>query len=431
MIGRRAAVSWDEARLIAYEAVAPLPPVGVALDGGLGALGAILASPLVALVPLPPAACSAMDGYAVAGAGPWALVDGGAALAPGQAAPVVTGAPVPQGTTAVLPVEHAEVRGFDAAGPGRTAGEERQRDETDPRRTAGEVRARGEIDPGRAPAVRPSGPAVLHGELQPGRHIRPAGEECAAGETVLPAGGPVTPAVLGLAAALGHDEVRVHPLPAVAALVTGDELVHSGLPGPGRTRDAIGPMLPGLVAAVGGRWCGATRIPDRLDAFLAAVDGAAADVVLLSGASGKGPADHLRTVLRELGADLLVDGVACRPGHPQTLARLPDGRVLVGLPGNPFAALTAFLTLAAPAVAALGGAPLPELPKVPARGFQPHDHVHRVVPARVTSGVAEPLDHGGPAMLRGVAAADRLAVVAPGSGDTVRLLDPGGASWAG
>ncbi|MGE3661643.1 MAG: molybdopterin molybdotransferase MoeA [Pseudonocardia sp.] len=409
MTGCRAGVTWDEARLVAYEAGRPLPPVAVALDA---ALGTVLAAPLVARVALPPADVSAMDGYAVAGPGPWVLVGtprtarsgdrssrtgrslggAGAALADGEATPVVTGAPVPAGTTAVLAVEQATFA---------------------------------------LPPEPASAGTVLHGQTAPGRHIRPVGEECTAGETVLPAGGPVTPAVLGLAAALGYDEVRVHPLPAVAALVTGDELADAGLPAPGRTRDAIGPMLAGLVAAVGGRWCGARRIPDRSDAFRAALDGATADVVLLSGASGKGPADHLRTVLDELGAELLVDGVACRPGHPQTLARLPGNRLLVGLPGNPFAALTAFLTLAAPALAGLRGAPLPEPAKFPGRGFGAHDRVHRVVPARVTGGVAEPLEHGGPAMLRGVAAADCLAVVDPGSAATVRLLAPGGTPWAG
>lgn len=403
--------AWDAARLVAYESARRPAPVPVPLPA---ALGAVLAAPLVARVPLPPADVSAMDGYAVSGPGPWRLVDAPgrpsfaawriAALEEGEATAVVTGAPVPPGTTAVLPVERASVR---------------------PCAQDRDARA-----PGSPPGALPD---VLHGEIEPGRHVRAAGEECAAGEVVLDAGGPVGPAVLGLAAALGHDLLSVYPMPGVAAIVTGDELVDSGLPAPGRTRDAIGPMLPGLVAAAGGSWCGATRAPDRPGAFRSALDAAgrtAADVVLLSGASGKGPADHLRAVLRELDAELLVDGVACRPGHPQTFARLPDGRLLVGLPGNPFAALTAFHTLAAPALAALRAEPLPELPKAPARGFTAHPHDHRVVPARIVGGVAEPLTHGGPAMLRGVAGADRLAVVDPGAeATTVRLL--GGAPWAG
>ncbi|MGD9526072.1 molybdopterin molybdotransferase MoeA [Pseudonocardia sp.] len=386
-------IAWDEARLVAHRSArrgavrsVPLPQ----------ALGAVLAAPLVSQVSLPPAACSAMDGFAVSGPGPWALLAAGP-LRPGEAVPVVTGAPVPAGTTTVLPVEDATVDGVAVDG---------------------------------APDAAVAG-ATLHGRVEPGRHIRPAGEECTAGDVVLPAGGRATPAVLGLAAALGYDAILVHRPPAVAALVTGDELAETGLPAPGRTRDAIGPMLPGLVAAAGGRLIGAARVPDRSDAFRDALATNPADLVLLSGASGKGPADHLRSVLHDLGAELLVDGVACRPGHPQTLARLPGGRLLVGLPGNPFAALTAFLTLAVPAVAGFCGAPLPELQKAPARGFAPHDHSHRVVPARLVDGVAEPLDHRGPAMLRGVAAADCLAVVDPGTAGAVRLMGPGGTPWAG
>jgi molybdopterin molybdotransferase len=156
-----------------------------------------------------------------------------------------------------------------------------------------------------------------------------------------------------------------------------------------------------------------------------------ADLLLVSGASGPGPADHLRAVLAAVGARLLVDGVACRPGHPQTLAVLPDGTPVVGLPGNPLAALVAFLTLAGPAMAGLRGDPLPELPVAPARGLDPHPVDHRIVPVRLRDGVAEPVGHAGAAMLRGAAVADRLAVLAPGDPGTVRLLpDTGGPPWA-
>jgi molybdopterin molybdotransferase len=312
------------------------------------------------------------------------------ALEAGQACAVVTGAPVPKDTDAVLPVEDAHRRGD-----------------------------------------RLDGPAVV-----PGRHLRRVGEECAAGDLLAGAGTAVSPVVLGLAAALGHDTLSVHPVPTVAALVTGDELAASGRPAPGRVRDAIGPMLPGLVAAAGGRWVGSARVPDGRAALTAALTAAGADLLLVTGSSGPGPADHLRAVLAAAGAEPVVDGVACRPGHPQALARLPGGALVAGLPGNPFAALVAFLTVAAPALAGLRGRPLPGLAAAPARGLRPHPSDHRIVPVRIRAGVAEPVGHGGPAMLRGAALADRLAVVPPG-GDpaadtpTVHLLpDLGGAPWA-
>jgi molybdenum cofactor synthesis domain-containing protein len=380
-------VPWDEARVRAHRtAVPPAPRLVVLAAAG----GAVLADPLTAPVALPPADSSAMDGYAVRGAPPWRVVGAlraaevaGSPLELGQACAVVTGAPLPKATDAVLPVEDAL-------------------------RTGDELR----------------------GRAVPGRHIRRAGEECAAGDRLADAGLLVTPAVLGLAAALGHDALRVHPVPAVRALVTGDELATEGPPAPGRVRDAIGPMLPGLVAAAGGRWAGSTRVPDDPELLAAALAAPGADLLLVSGASGPGPADHLRPVLAAVGAELLVGGVACRPGHPQTLARLPGGTPVVGLPGNPFAALVAFLTLAVPALAGLRGRALPELARAPARDLDPHPSDHRIVPVRLRGGVAGPVGHGGAAMLRGAAVADRLAVLAPGESTTVRLFpDLGGPPW--
>jgi molybdopterin molybdotransferase len=275
---------------------------------------------------------------------------------------------------------------------------------------------------------------LLRGAAPPGRHIRPAAEECAAGEEVLPAGSRVTPAALGLAAALGYDRLLVRPHPRVAALVTGDELVRSGRPGPGKVRDAIGPMLPGLVTRAGGRLADPVAVPDHRQLLGAALADADADLVLVSGSSSVGPADHLRAVLRELGAALVVDGVRCRPGHPQLLAIL-DGRLVVGLPGNPLAALAAFLTVAVPALAGLRGEPLPGLTAVPVPGGTPRHPAHtRLVPVTVDPSGAVPVGHGGSAMLRGAAAADAFAVVDPGPADALaaRLLplDPGARPWA-
>jgi molybdopterin molybdotransferase len=401
-------LAWDAAREVAHAAARALAPREIALAE---ADGTVLAAPLVAVADHPPVPRSAMDGYAVRGAPPWTVVERGlqeshiheahvqesgfpataapALLTEGEACAVVTGAPLPAGTTAVLADEDAVRDG-----------------------------------------------ALLRGAAPPGRHIRPAAEECAAGEVVLPAGSRVTPAALGLAAALGHDRLLVHPLPRVAALVTGNELVRSGRPGPGRVRDAIGPMLPGLVTRAGARLADPVAVRDGRDLMHAALAAAvgSADLVLVSGSSAAGPADHLRPALTELGAELLVDGVRCRPGHPQALARIGDALV-VGLPGNPLAALAAFLTVAVPALAGLRGEPLPGLMAVPVPGGIARHPVHtRLVPVAVEPYGAVPVGHAGSAMLRGAAAADAFAVVDPGPADAIaaRLLplDPGARPWA-
>jgi molybdopterin molybdotransferase len=409
-------LAWDAAREVAHAAATPLPPRDVALAD---ADGAVLAAPLVAAADHPPVPRSAMDGYAVRGAPPWTVVErrlqeshvhetqlqesGFPAttwpplLAGGEACAVVTGAPLPAGTTAVLADEDAVRDG-----------------------------------------------ALLRGAAPPGRHIRAAAEECAAGEEVLPTGSRVTPAVLGLAAALGYDRLLVRPRPRVTAFVTGDELVRSGRPGPGLVRDAIGPMLPGLLARAGARSTEPVALPDDRDLLRASLAAAAgmplrgeaepADLVLVSGSSAAGPADHLRVVLDELGAELLVDGVRCRPGHPQALARL-GGTLVVGLPGNPLAALAAFLTVAVPALAGLRGEPLPALMAVPVPGGIARHPVHtRLVPVAVDQSGAVPVGHAGSAMLRGAATADAFAVVDPGPADAIaaRLLplDPGARPWA-
>ncbi|HWN36730.1 MAG TPA: molybdopterin molybdotransferase MoeA [Pseudonocardia sp.] len=384
---RPAPVEWDDARAAAHRVAVPAPLRTVSLDA---ALGCVLAEPMRALVAIPPADCSAMDGYAVCGEAPWTVVssaragEGRAApLHPGTACEIATGAPVPAGTLGVLPYEKS-----------RRTGE------------------------------------LVTGAVEPGRHVRRAGEECAAGEQVLAAGGVLGPAAVGLAAALGHDRVLVRPTPRVCALVTGDEVIETGLPGSGRVRDAIGPMLPGLTAWAGGRFDGVTRLADSAPVLEAALAAADAELVVVSGSSSRGPADHLRPVLLALGARLVVDGVRCRPGHPQAMAQLPDGRLVVGLPGNPLAAFVAFLTLALPVVTGLRGLPLAELPAAaapiaagirgapvghgPGPGGRGGGHQGtRLVPVRVCAGAPVELPHAGSAMLRGLAAADALAVLTP------------------
>lgn len=367
----RAAVPWPLARTTAYGSAAAVPVLRRPLaDCG----GATLAELLTARNCLPPWDLAAMDGYAVAGSGPWTLVGEVLAgevaqfeLAPGEAVATGTGARLPTGTTAVLPVESAVRLGPD-----------------------------------------------VQGEIAAGRHVRRQGEECLAGEQLLPAGTAVTAAVLGLAAACGHDDLAVRLPPAVLALVTGDELLESGAPRDGRVRDALGPQLPLLVAAHGGRLSGVRNLPDDPDLLRKAVETARSPVIVVTGASSAGAADHLRPVLVDLGAQPLVDGVACRPGHPQLLARLPDGRVVVGLPGNPLAARVAVVTLLAPLLAGMTGRALRADRALAVEPLPASPSATRLVPVRREGWHVTAVPGTGAGMLRGAAVADALAVVPPG-----------------
>lgn len=367
--GRPAVTTWDAARRAAWAAALPLPPVTVPLAD---AAGLALAGELWALAPLPAFDTAAMDGWAVRGRGPWRVRGRTLAgdppappLTDGEAREVATGAAVPPACEGVVPWERGVLLGDE-----------------------------------------------LTAEPPAGRHVRWAGEECAPRTAVLPSGTVLRPAALGLAAALGHDVLPVHPAPAVSALVTGDELLTAGLPGAGRVRDAVGPLLPGAVAGLGGRLLAAQRVGDLRDDLVAALAAAPGDVVLTSGASSAGRADHLSSALAELGAEVLVDGVDVRPGHPQTLARLPDGRLLAGLPGNPLAALSALVTVVAPLLARLAGRPVPAPGCAtltdPVRAARSGT---RLVPVRLVSGLARPTGHAGAAMLRGAAVADAFAVL--------------------
>ncbi|RJK97499.1 molybdopterin-binding protein [Vallicoccus soli] len=331
------------------------------------AAGRALAADLVADADLPPAPTSAMDGWAVAGPGPWQVT--GAVLAgqrpaplpPGTAVVVATGTWLPPGAEAVLRREHGGVEG------------------------------------GTLRAAAPGAPAA-------GRDVRPRGEEVLRGTPLVPAGARATPAVVALAAAAGHDDLAVRAVPRLALLVVGDELLAAGPPRDGKVRDALGPALPAWFRALGAA-PRTERVPDDPDALAAAL-ARPADVVVTTGATAAGPADHLRPVLRRLGARLLVPSVDVRPGHPMLLARLPDGTPVVGLPGNPLAAAAGVLTLVAPLLGAGAGRRCALAAPLPA------GRATRLVPVRDGA----PCAHTGPGMLRGLAAADGVAVVPPGEG---------------
>jgi len=148
--------------------------------------------------------------------------------------------------------------------------------------------------------------------------------------------------------------------------------------------------------------------------LLPAADLLPADVVITTGGTGRSGTDHLRRSVAELGGRLLIDGVAMRPGHPAVLAELPDGRFIIGLPGNPLAAMMALSTLGAPLLAALGHRTLPPVTEVPCGStIDPDPGRTRLMPFRLVYGMASPAQHTGPGMMRGLAAADGVLVVPP------------------
>nr|WP_280528166.1 molybdopterin-binding protein [Galbitalea soli] len=237
----------------------------------------------------------------------------------------------------------------------------------------------------------------------------------------------MTPAHLALAASAGHDTLSVVRRPRVALVLTGDEVVPSGIPPAGRVRDSFGPVLPALLASLGAITAGVVHLRDDPAALRAALldTASGAELLVSTGGTGDSSADHLRAVLSELGAVLLVDGVRMRPGGPSILARLPDGRLVLGLPGNPLAAMMGILTLGVPLLARMTGGPFPEAATVTAAEPLPgRADTSFLVPYRLTGAGAGAVatDHRGAAMMRGLAAADGV-LVCPPSG-----LEPGQAA---
>lgn len=381
-----AAHTWEEARQAAFDAATPIPPGPVAL--GM-ALGRKLDRDVVALQDMPHYASSAMDGWAVNGSGPWIPVEPGIRLAPHQASPIATGGLIPPGGKAVLRTENAVLGKDDEGLPVLMAG--------------------GKARPG---------------EPRAGEHIRKAGEEALEGDPLVKAGVELNPAHLALAALAGYDEVQVQGKPVVRLVLTGSEVVEQGMPVPGQVRDTFGPQLPEVVAMLGGIAGGRQRIGDSYAEWLAALEdvlpevpGAPdlpADVVITTGGTGRSGTDHLRRAVAELGGRLIIDGVAMRPGHPAVLAELPDGRFVLGLPGNPLAAMMALSTVGAPLLAALGHRSMPAVQEVPCGTLiEPELGRTRLMPFRLLYGMASPAQHTGPGMMRGLAAADGVLVVPP------------------
>jgi len=300
---------------------APVAPEVVSLTRGLGR---VLAQDLRASFDVPPVDNSAVDGYAVTSAD--IPVDGArelavvadvpagavyeAALRPGEAIRIMTGAPMPAGADTVIPLERVT-------------------------RAGGRVR----IPP-----------------LAKGSNVRLRGEDVSAGTVVIEAGAVLRPQELGLIASLGLPEILVRRRPRAAILSTGDEVVEPGQPRrAGQIYDSNRFMLRSAVELCGGEVTDLGIAPDDRDRLRAQILEASrsADVVITSGGVSVGDYDLVKEVLGELGT---IDfwQVAMQPGRPLAAGRVGDAHFF-GLPGNPVASMLTFALFVRPVLWKLGG----------------------------------------------------------------------------
>jgi molybdopterin molybdotransferase len=292
------AVPDARARMLAE--IVPLPAETIPLRE---AIGRVLAEDVTAVRDQPPFNASAMDGWAVrSGDTPGTLrivgesaaghgYEGG--LGAGEAVRIFTGGAVPAGADAIVIQENA------------------QRD----------------------------GEAVTTPQASAGQHIRPQGGDFAAGQALLQAGQRIDPWRLSLAASAGRAEVSVHRAPKVAIISTGEEIIEApGVPGPFQIYDSGAPALLAMVGAWGAEAVKLKPVRDDLDAVIAALRGAEADLIVTVGGASVGDHDLVRAAGEALGLSMKVASVAVRPGKPTFFGVLADGRRMLGLPGNPASA---------------------------------------------------------------------------------------------
>lgn len=334
-------LSYAAARARVVGALASLPAEIVPLAR---LAGRALRRDVAAAVALPPFRNSAMDGWAVRAAdlalarpdAPVVLrvtgeIPAGTvaarALGAGEAMRIMTGAMPPEGADAVVPFEDGE-RGRD----------------------------------GRGETLRATRPA------EPGDHLRAAGADVGPAEVVLEQGRELSAHDVALLAALGVTEVEASPVPRVAVLSTGDELLDPAEPlRPGAVRDSNLGMLARLVAEAGGEVAIAERLRDDPDRVAARIEEAlaACDVVLTIGGVSAGDHDPVKQALARLG-EIQLWRVAMRPGRPQASGH-PRGRFFHGLPGNPASVACVFEALVRPALRRLQGFAELDRPRVPVR----------------------------------------------------------------
>ncbi len=349
------------------------------------AAGRVLVSPVTSEVNVPGFARAMMDGFALQaadtlGASAYHSLSlqvvgeslpgqpSSASVSAGQAIRIMTGAPIPAGADAVLPVERVRIE-------------------------AEQVH-------------------VL-GETSPGKHVAKVGEDIAAGAVVLPPGRRLRPQDIGLLASIGAARVEVVRRVRVRVIVTGNELLPpGGRPHGTNIVDSNSPMLAALIERDGGIVLNPGIIPDDPEEIRAALADQA-DVILVSGGSSVGKEDHAPRLLAEEG-ELTVHGIAMRPSSPTGIGRIGNRWVFL-LPGNPVSCLCAYDFFAGPAIRVLGGNHW----QWPYRRFQGRlrrklaSVIGRVDYARVqvVGGEVQPLAISGASMLSSATRADGFVII--------------------
>jgi molybdopterin molybdotransferase len=316
----------EEARQRIVAAFKPLPAETVSLES---ALGRVLAEDLTARVTQPPAAVSAMDGYAVRAADvahvPVTLEQIGEAPAGsafagtvghGQCVRIFTGGPVPAGADTIVIQENVSAQGT------------------------------------RVTVREPSAS---------GRHIRQAGLDFKAGDAVLPVGRELGVRDIGLAAAMNRPWLKVRRRPRVAIVPTGDEIVMPGDPiGPNQIVSSNGFAVGAFVRQRGGEPIQLGNAPDSEEALRAMAAGArGTDLLITSGGVSVGDHDLVRKALGASGLAIDFWQIAMRPGKPLMFGRIGDTPV-IGLPGNPVSSMVCSLLFVGPALDALLGKSQPQ-----------------------------------------------------------------------
>lgn len=294
------------------------------------ALGRVLAGAITSPEDIPDVPKSVMDGYALRAADGLAprrvvgeLTAGGAAaviLAPGEATRIMTGAPLPPGADAMIPVELTAER---------------------------------------------DGMLYIQRELQPGDYVHVVGQDVRCGQTVLTAGTTISAAEIGILATLGITRIPVYRQPRVAILATGDEVVEPGSPRPaGAVRDSNRYALMAAVREAGGIPISLGIARDDRDvqrqAILHGLD--QADILITSGGVSMGTRDLIKPLLAELGT-VHFGRIAFKPGKPTTFATI-GGKLVFGLPGYPVSSLVSFEVFVRPALRVLQGDASPFRPQI-------------------------------------------------------------------
>ncbi|RXS64425.1 molybdopterin molybdenumtransferase MoeA [Streptomyces sp. TM32] len=342
--------------------IAPLDPIELQL---LDAQGCVLVEDITVPVALPPFDNSSMDGYAVRAAdttaatqdapvsltvigdiaaGPGELPDVG----PGQAARIMTGAPVPPGADAVVPVEWTD----GGAGEGPAAA--MRAHSAAPQDAGGEVR--------------------VHRPAAAGAHIRTRGSDVTEGEPALAAGTVLGPSQIGLLAALGRGTVRVRPRPRVVVLSTGSELVQPGEAlAPGQIHDSNSFQLTAAARAAGALAYRVGAVADDAETLRSTLEDQLirADLLVTSGGVSVGAYDVVKETLTALSAEegtVEFRKLAMQPGKPQGFGLIgPDRIPLLALPGNPVSSYVSFELFVRPALRTLMGLPDIQRPTLRAR----------------------------------------------------------------